>query len=166
MLPSTVERVPAHTSEHINERIRLKTEESIARVSRAGALAIGQRLAELDREWDTERTLEANAASLSLLGITLGATIDRRWLILPAAVTGFLLQHALQGWCPSLTILRRRGVRTAAEIDYERYALKALRGDFDRVPSPDDAASRDDGSTRDGRGARELAERALAAVRA
>jgi hypothetical protein len=28
------------------------------------------------------------------------------------------------------------GIRTSREIDYERYALKALRGDFDDIPSP------------------------------
>ena len=31
---------------------------------------------------------------------------------------------------PPVPILRRLGVRTAREIDIERYALKALRGDF------------------------------------
>jgi hypothetical protein len=30
-------------------------------------------------------------------------------------------------------ILRRKGVRTRREIDAERYALKALRGDFVEV---------------------------------
>jgi hypothetical protein len=27
------------------------------------------------------------------------------------------------------------GVRTQSEIDYERYALKSLRGDFQHLPS-------------------------------
>ncbi len=56
--------------------------------------------------------------------------MDKRFFALPAVVAGFLLQHALQGWCPPLPLFRRLGVRTAAEIDQERYALKALRGDF------------------------------------
>ena len=30
-------------------------------------------------------------------------------------------------------LFRRFGVRTASEIDHERYALKVLRGDFERV---------------------------------
>lgn len=33
---------------------------------------------------------------------------------------------------------RRLGVRTQREIERERYALKALRGDFDRLPSKGD----------------------------
>jgi hypothetical protein len=68
-----------------------------------------------------------------LTGTLLGAYVDRRFLVLPVAVTAFLLQHALQGWCPPVPVFRRLGVRTAAEIDRERYALKALRGDFRRL---------------------------------
>jgi hypothetical protein len=133
MLPSTVDRVSAHTADEINLRIRRQTEANIANYARAGGVAIGRRLKELDEEWDIERTLEANAATASLIGLTLGATVDRRWFLFPAVVAGFLLQHALQGWCPPLVIFRQLGVRTASEIDYERYALKALRGDFKRV---------------------------------
>jgi hypothetical protein len=51
-------------------------------------------------------------------------------------VTGFLLQHAIQGWCPPVPILRRLGFRTADEINRERYALKALRGDFKDAEKP------------------------------
>jgi hypothetical protein len=32
-------------------------------------------------------------------------------------------------------ILRRKGVRTRREIDEEKYALKALRGDFSKLES-------------------------------
>jgi len=130
MLPSTVSRVPAHTEAEINERIRQQTEENIAKYRNAGSAAIHRRLQELDAEWDIERTLEANAATASLIGLTLGATVDRRWFVFPAIVAGFLLQHALQGWCPPLPVFRRMGIRTSYEIDYERYALKVLRGDF------------------------------------
>jgi hypothetical protein len=31
--------------------------------------------------------------------------------ILPALVTAFLFQHAVQGWCPPVPILRRLGFR-------------------------------------------------------
>jgi hypothetical protein len=31
-------------------------------------------------------------------------------------------------------VFRRLGFRTASEIDAERYALKAIRGDFERLP--------------------------------
>lgn len=133
MLPSTVNRVPANTCEEINQWIQERTEENIAKYSRAGEEAIAQRLDELDEEWDIERTLEANASTISLAGLALGLTVNRRWLLLPGVVCGFLLQHALQGWCPPLPILRRLGFRTSSEIAYERYALKAMRGDFQGV---------------------------------
>jgi hypothetical protein len=133
MFPRTVSRVPNQTSESVNRRIRHQAERRIEQVKRAGSAAIDRRLQELDAEWDIERTLEANAATASLIGVTLGATVDRRWFALPAVVGAFLLQHAVQGWCPPLPVFRRLGFRTASEIDYERYALKALRGDFDDI---------------------------------
>lgn len=142
MLPSTVERVPRHTRTAYNAAIRRQTEESVARLATAGPAAIDRRLAELDREWDIERTLEANAASVSLLGSALGFTVDRRFFALPVAVAGFLLQHALQGWCPPVPLFRHLGFRTASEIDYERYALKAIRGDFRNVRSEGGEAGR------------------------
>ena len=135
MIPATAERVAQNTAEDVNERIRRQAEENIACYAAAGREAIDRRLAELDREWDIERTLEANAATLTLFGVVLGATVDRKWLWLPGVVATFLLQHAVQGWCPPLPVFRRMGIRTAAEIDYERYALKFLRGDFDQLES-------------------------------
>jgi hypothetical protein len=91
---------------------------------------IEERIEALRREWDIERVLEANAASVALIGVALGASVDRRWFALPAIVAGFLLQHALQGWCPPLPLFRKLGVRTSEEIHEEIVALKALRGDF------------------------------------
>src|SRR5450631_1741427 len=100
MLSSTVDRVPQHTAKTINHEIRQQTERNIAHYAAGGPAAIARRLAELDAEWDIERTLEANAATASLIGLTLGATVSRKWFIFPAVVAGFLLQHAVQGWCP------------------------------------------------------------------
>jgi len=137
MIPSTVERVSQHTSEDVNQDIRRQTEENIARYSAGGPDVIERRLGELDREWDIERTLEANAATAVLVGMTLGATVSRKFFLFPAVVAGFLLQHAIQGWCPPVPMFRRLGFRTESEIDEERYALKALRGDFRKVSSPD-----------------------------
>lgn len=129
MLPATASRVENATSEDLNRRFATGIEESL-RHHAAHPEQIDHRLDELDREWDIERTLEANAATLALTGTLLGAFVDRRFLALPAVVTGFLLQHALQGWCPPVPVFRRLGIRTSAEIGRERYALKALRGDF------------------------------------
>jgi hypothetical protein len=129
MLPSTVERVPHHTADHINQRIRERTRQMVARAAAGGPEKIKQRLAALDNEWDIERVLEANAASVVLIGSALGFGVDRRFFALPAFVAGFLLQHALQGWCPPLPLFRRLGVRTAGEIEDERRALLAIQAE-------------------------------------
>jgi len=142
MVASTVDRVPRHTSQEINRQIEMQIAESV-RWHAAHPKGIDRRLHELDQEWDVERTLEANASTLAFTGVMLGATVDKRWLALPALVTAFLFQHAVQGWCPPLPILRRFGFRTAREIETERYALKALRGDFSPIcPGPHDHDSR------------------------
>lgn len=138
IFPGTGERVAAHTPEHINRRLAQAAEGRVSYFARHPE-EIGQRLEELDREWDIERVLEANAASFSLAGAALAATADRRWLLLPAGVAAFLLQHALQGWCPPVMLFRRLGVRTAREIEEERHALKYLRGDY-AAPSASQSA--------------------------
>jgi hypothetical protein len=130
MIPSTVERVPKHTAAHVNQWIAAQTRERVAKYADSSQEAIELRLKALDEEWDIERTLEANAATAVMAGVLLGATVDRRWFFFPAVVGGLLLQHAIQGWCPPLVWFRRMGVRTQSEIDQERFALKALRGDF------------------------------------
>lgn len=127
----TVSRVTEHTDEDVNLRIRRETDDRIAYYADHPE-EIGLRLAELDREWDIERAIEANAAILALAG-TLLATKDKRWLVVPGLVTSFLLQHAVQGWCPPVPILRRLGFRTEHEIETERHALKVLRGDYTNV---------------------------------
>lgn len=139
-LPDTSARVRLNTSTKVNRRIELQTLERIERAARDPDKA-DARLRELDREWDVERVLELNASLLALTGVALGATIDRRWLWLSAAVCGFLAQHAVQGWCPPLPILRRLGVRTQREIEVERQAIKLLRGDYRELS--DSAAAMD-----------------------
>jgi len=128
-LPATTERVTQHTPEHINQQLRLEMERRLHYYAENPA-QIDARLGELDEEWDIERALQANAGSLALMGLILGATGARRYYLLSFGVMAFLLQHALEGWCPPLRLLRRLGYRTRREIETERYALKLLRGDF------------------------------------
>jgi hypothetical protein len=130
IIPGTRERVENASDDEINDRIQRETEERVRELSGMGVKDITQRLEELEHEWDVERVLEANAATLSVTGCLLGAAVDRRFFWLPAVVGTFLVQHAVQGWCPPLPILRRMGIRTNKEINYERIALKAVRGDF------------------------------------
>lgn len=133
MIPGTTTRVSENTADVVNATIRRQADESVAFYAAAGREAIERRLRELDREWDIERALQANAAGLTLVAVVLGIVKDRKWFIFPGVIAAFLLQHAIEGWCPPLPILRRLGLRTEAEINRERYALKALRGDFQEV---------------------------------
>ena len=129
MPTNTVNRVPRHTAEEINLRIKRETDEQVAELAENPS-AISHRLIELDEEWDIERLLEANASLLAFTGAALGASVDRRWLAVPLVLGAFLFQHAIQGWCPPVPIFRWLGFRTAREIEIERVALKTLRGDF------------------------------------
>lgn len=131
-IATSATRVASRTSEESNERIYRATRMRIDYFARHPE-EIDDRLEELDAEWDTERTLEVNAATLVVAGTVMGVVLGRRWLLLPLTVGGFLAQHALQGWCPPLPLVRRLGVRTPREIEAERYALMMLRGDFKSI---------------------------------
>lgn len=135
------DHVRANTSAELNREIDAKAFERVEEFSGRSSGDITRRIEELDKEWDVERLLETNASVLALSGLVLGATVNKKWLLVPGIVLPFLLQHAVQGWCPPLPILRRLGVRTRKEIDREKYALKALRGDFaTAVPTSADNA--------------------------
>lgn len=136
-LPATARRVEDNSDRRLNEAIRARTDAEVVRLESASDEEIARRLRELDEEWDVERLLQVNASTLVMLGVLLGARVDRRFLALPALVFAFFAQHALQGWCPPIPVFRRLGVRTHREIARERYALKALRGDFDDLPAKD-----------------------------
>jgi hypothetical protein len=129
MVAQSSRRVTDQTSEASNERIRRQTEMNVTYFAQ-NPDQIDRRLRELDEEWDIERVLETGSSTLTLTGLVLGIVQSRKWLLLSLTVQGFFMQHALQGWCPPLPVFRSLGIRTADEINRERYALKALRGDF------------------------------------
>ncbi len=139
MLPATSTRVSEHTSLHSNEQIDREIQRNVVTYSKGGKASIDHRLAELENEWDMERTLQTNFAVVTMIGIALTALVDRRWLLFSAVAAAFMVQHSLQGWCPPVPIFRRQGFRTTNEIDAERYALKALRGDFKAAPDQHDS---------------------------
>ena len=136
LIAGTADRVSDHTSEQVNQRIHEAMHERVAALAERPE-ALRRRLHELDQEWDIERWVETLSATLTLGGLTLGATGDRRWLLLSIVVQTFFLQHAIQGWCPPVPVLRRLGVRTQREIEAERHAVKAFLGDYGGVAMQD-----------------------------
>jgi hypothetical protein len=136
------DRVRSHSSDRVNRRLDLETQHCLESHAHGDRETLNRHIDALDREWDVERYLQTNAGVVSLTGVALGATVSTGFLVLPAVVFGFFFQHAVQGWCPPLPVFRRLGVRTRREINREKYALKALRGDFDGVAQdPQRAAS-------------------------
>jgi hypothetical protein len=126
--------VRAHTSQAVQQRIDSSLEERIRFYASQPKEAISRRLTELDEEWDLDRTVLTNAAGLALGGVVMSLFGGgKKWLLVSAGVLAGLCMHGVQGWCSAATALRRFGLRSRAEIDAERYALKLLRGDFESV---------------------------------
>ena len=134
-IATSAERLPRNTEEEVSRRVQAEIERTV-RWHAANPQHIARRLCELDAEWGIERAIEVNASTLAFAGIVLGARGSRSWLLLSALATAFLLQHALQGWC------------TVREIERERQALKALRGDFAHVDAEREPSRRAESALR------------------
>ncbi len=133
------DQVRANTTPESLKKIDTSIEEKVLYYSTQQKGVISERIAQLEREWDIERWLETNASTLALMGLLLGLTKSRKYLLLSGTVLSFLLMHAIQGWCPPIPLLRKFGIRTRSEIDREKFALKVLRGDFQDVSRSSDA---------------------------
>lgn len=137
MLPATRRRVEQNTGENINRMHRQEIEDSL-RYHRSRPVEISARLRELDHEWSLERTLETHTAAAAAASVLLATLVNRKFLILTAAVAAVTMQHAITGWCPRTAVLRRLGFRNAAEICEERCRLQVLQAE-DRMfsePAP------------------------------
>jgi predicted phage tail protein len=109
-----------------------KTKENIKKYVEQGTGAIDERIKELDSSWDSDRVFQLNIAVLLVAGSLL-LTGNKKWLLLGGVLTAFLAQNALQGSCAPVQLFRMFGMRSRKEIDREKFALKALRGDFDNI---------------------------------
>lgn len=131
METANARRVPASTPKRWNETIRKRTVAAIDRATAEGPDGIDARLRALDREWDIERVTALSAAIDAALTLALGARKGPRWWKWGLAfLSAALLAHVAVGQCPSLPLYRKVGFRTPREIEEERFALKAARGDF------------------------------------
>lgn len=133
ILPPTTKRVQLNTKPEINKAIKEQAVYNLNAYRNADEATLSKRTKELNKEWDTERFLEANAATIILICSILGLKHSKAFL-LTGTISFFLLQHALQGWCPPLSIIRKIGIRTADEINIEKTAIKMMRGDFSHKP--------------------------------
>ena len=108
--------------------IRRKTEMSLAYYEQH-LEDIEVRLDELDQEWDLNRLLQVAGAGLSLGGVAMGFLFGRKWFLLPGIAGWLMLQYGLKQEVPPIPFLRKLGIRTSGEIDQERSALLAMRGE-------------------------------------
>ena len=127
------DRARRHTARSVLRRIDDDTLDHLMEVETKPETT-SRRLEALDREWDVDRTIEAEAATMGLIGLALGTFVRPAFLALPATVGAAVFLFGSRGIYPLLPIFRRLGIRTAREIERERYAVKALRGDFDALP--------------------------------
>lgn len=95
-LPSSAARVEHSTADEVNAQVEPETAARIDRIASAGQGAIARQFRELDREWDIERTLEAHAATVSLVALHHLVNVRRE--------AGFNAVNLLQGY-PSVRIV-------------------------------------------------------------
>jgi len=122
-----------YTDNYDRDCVTEQTRENVARYVSATPQILDQRLEELSQEWAVERVIAGGSAVGIFAGLLLVAILGVGWIVLPATITALLLMQAFVGWTPLVPLLRRMGYRRGCEIGHERYALKALRGDFQRL---------------------------------
>lgn len=108
---------------------RQRTEANIA-YFRDNPSELGRRIAELDEEWDVGRVLQVVTSGATIASFWMSLSKTRLFLLVPLVLAGGALHHGLTGQSPALDLARRLGFRTRDEIEAERVALQALRGDF------------------------------------
>lgn len=135
---TATDEVRSHAPTEVNKRIDERVERCVRHMAQQDRPEITRYLEELEREWDLNRAAMVVGSLLSVLGLWLGRRDGSRWRILGGVAAGLILQHGLMGFGPLAELVRAVGnVRTRKEIDLEKFALKALRGDFERIPKSD-----------------------------
>lgn len=92
---------------------------------------IENRLLQLEKEMSIEQIFQLHDVANITAGVLLSiATRKQKWLLLPLLIAIVQSVQAASGLRLGTSLLRKYGFRTKADIDKEKYALKALRGDF------------------------------------
>lgn len=126
--------VRRYTAQEMLEQIENQIQHNIEFYGAQPPHVLSERIEELRREWSMERYLQTNVATMGFATAFLALIGSKKWAVLTCTALGFFLFHSLRGFDPPIPLLRRMGVRTRSEIDRELYALKLIRGDFNRLP--------------------------------
>ena len=125
----------------VNDCLREQAEKSVARYQNANAEQIELSLAQLNREWDVERLIEAESAMMILLGLLIGANFGRKWLVLPLFSTAMLIVHNTEEYSPLfLSFYQRIGFRSTNEIARRTLCSQSLGG---AIPTIENGAEGD-----------------------
>ncbi len=133
IFPPSAKRVFLSTNKQVNQKIKTETLKRIKLYRDKTPIELSERINQLNKEWDTERILEANASFIILISSILGFVFSYYWFFLVGVISFFLLVHAIQGWCPPVPLIRRLGIRTPEEISDEKTVIKYIRGDFANI---------------------------------
>jgi hypothetical protein len=135
---TSTDAVRSHTPDGVNKRIDERVERCVRHMAQQDRPEISRYLEKLEREWDLNRAVMVVGSLASLLGLWLARRDGGGWRVLGGVAAGLVLQQGLTGFGPLAELVRAvGGVRTRREIDLEKFALKALRGDFERIPRSD-----------------------------
>lgn len=129
-----------------------RLEETLASVAEQGHGAIEQRLARLDAEWSVGQMLKATTGALILVGLGLTMYVNPWFALVPALAGLALLQYLVSRRNVLADLFAGMGFRAGADIEHERIALKALRGDFRHLPTIHEIEDRDAISRFEGEG--------------
>jgi len=132
-------------------KLDARLESTLRSVIDGGPTAIDERLAHLDREWTTGRATKAAAAVLIVAGLAL-SFLNPWWLILPVVGGAMLLQYLFGRRSLAGGFFHSLGLRTGCEIEQEKLALRALRGDFQNLPTLHQVEDRDATARMEGEG--------------
>ncbi len=135
---TSTDQVRSHAPEEVNKRIDERVERCVRHMAEQERSEISRYLGKLEREWDLNRAVMVVGSAVAVLGLWLARRDGGRWRTLGEVAAGLMLQQGLVGFGPLAELVRAVfGVRTRREIDLEKFALKALRGDFERIPKAD-----------------------------
>jgi hypothetical protein len=128
-----------------NKSAENRTLDNIRFYGSLGRQGIDERIRALEDEWDVERAVTVGLSGAGVAGLVIGLLGSRVWRLLAWVSLPLLFLFGQHKWKPSEGILKAMGLRSRKEIQDEKYALKALRGDFRDVdPEPEDAGAQKD----------------------
>ena len=119
-----------------NPESQSRTRDNIRFYSTLSHQGLSSRIRQLDQEPDAECTIVSVLTGIGTFGLAMGLLGGRSFRLLSWISLPLAFAFSMGKWAPPPGILSRWGLRSRKEINEERYALKALRGDFRSVEPP------------------------------